>query len=147
MSCCSFSGSRTLILQTLLQVHLIVSIKAICVHLFPETHQTGCFEPLQIPGFQKLWRTSPSLHLVLPPGQNAAPCPGTAAGPSRCLPQGCLGAHGLSCPEHRCPGLSRLQMGAQTQVRFARANSHLDFMMLQPGDADSCKVTSKENIR
>lgn len=93
---------------------------------------------------KKLGRMSPSL---LPLGQNAAPCPSTTAGPIHCRPQGCLGVHGLGCPERRCPGLSQLQMGAQTQVRLARAYSHLDFMMLQPGEAESCKVTSKENIR
>ena len=59
-------------------------------------------------------------------------------------PVGRPGVDGLSCPQHHCPGPSWLQRGAQTQ---ARANSPLDFMMLQPGDAESCKVTSKENIR
>lgn len=151
MSCCSLRGSCSLILHTLLQVHFIVSIEAICVHLFPKKTAKqvvlNVFKYLDFKRFQSSGELRPSLHLLLPLGQNTAPCPGAAVGPSCCLPQGCRGVHGLGCSQHQCPGLSQLRTGAPTQARFARAKSHLDFMLLQLGDQDRCKVTSKENIR
>lgn len=97
MSCCSLRGSCSLILHTLLQVHFVVSIEAICVHLFPKNSQTGCFEPLHISGFQmisKLW------------GTESLPSPAATPWPKHCtLPRCCC--RPLLLPSPRVLGCTR----------------------------------------
>jgi len=112
------------------------------VHLFfpKKPNQTGYFEPLQIPGFQKR-----PLHLLLPVGQNSASCPG---GTARCgrpqLPSASLSGAVLAAKGCTNPGKGKFTLGFHDAAawRCRELQSHVQGEYTAPGEKERPLVGS-----